>query len=221
MRIIAGFSSLLVLGTLALAVARPRTAAAQGRAPLRVTAGDLGVARKGFTDLLAQSNQASKPLVGMPGPDEQARANLGAPLPLAMIGLDRLRAYQPGTAVDGLIDHLSVVVYPVQVDQDVRAEMEMVLQGGTWQTVRVGAPSHARELAKLSKIQGAAAYLLRVPALGVEFLAYPGVDTLRLVLVHDAPDVGLPVGRALPAQDVMRVLAPLARAYRDDLFRQP
>jgi hypothetical protein len=211
----------LVLGTLALDLIQPRTANAEGRAPLRVTADDIGVARRTFNDLLVQSNQASRRLVAMPGPDEQARASLGAPLPVAMIRLDRLRAYQPGAGIDGLIDHLNVVLYPVQVDQDVRAEMEFVRQDGSWQAVRVGASGHAHEVARLSKVRGTPAYLLRVPALGVDFLVYGSAEALRLVLVHATPGVELQAGQPLPVQVVLRVLGPLARAYRDDLLLKP
>lgn len=214
----------LALGTLALDLIQPRTANAEGRTPLRVTADDIDVARRTFSDLLVQSNRAnraSQRLVAMPGPDEQARAGLGAPLPVAMIGLGRLRSYQPGAPVDGLIDHLNVVLYPVQVDQDVRGEIELVRQDGSWQAVRVGASGHAREVARLSKLRGTPAYLLRVPALGVEFLAYGSADALRLVLVHATPGVELQAGWPLPVQDVLRVLGPVARAYRDDLLRKP
>ena len=211
----------LALGTLGLDLVQPRTANAQGRTPLRVTADDVAVAHRTFNDLLVQSNQASQRLVAMPGPDEQARSGLGTALPVAMIRLDRLRAYQPGAPIDALIDHLNVVLYPVQVDRDVRAEIELAREAGSWQAVRVGAPGHAREVARLSKLHGTPAYLLRVPALGVEFLAYSSAGSLRLVLVHATPGVSVEDGRPLPAGDVLRVLGPLARAYRDDLFRKP
>jgi len=211
----------LALGTLALGLSQSRTANAQGRTPLRVTADDIGMARLTFNDLLVQSNQGSQRLTAMPGPDEQARTSLGAPLPCAMIRLDRLRAYQAGAPIDGLIDHLDVVLYPMQVDQDVRGEVEFIRQAGDWQAVRVGAPGHAREVARLSKLHGTPAYLLRVPALGVEFLAYGNADALRLVLVHATPGVELQAGRPLRVDEVLRVLGPLARAYRDDLLRRP
>jgi hypothetical protein len=211
----------LALSTLELALVQPGTANAQGRTPLRVTADDVAVARRTFNDLLAQSNQASQRLVAMPGPDEQARAGLGAPLPVAMIRLDRLRAYQAGAPISGLIDHLNVVLYPMQVDEDVRGEVEIVREAGIWHAVRVGASGHAREVARLSKLRGTPAYLLRVPALGVDFLAYGSADSLRLVLVHATPGVPLEDGRPLPIQEVLGVLGPLARAYSDDLVHRP
>jgi hypothetical protein len=213
------FPFLLSLALVASALIQPRTASAEGRTPLRLTSEDLGAARRAFTDLLVESNRGGQRLIGMPGPDEQARAGLGAPLPVAMIRLDRLRAYQPGAPIDNLIDHLGVVLYAVQVDRDVRAELEFDRQSGTWQAVRVGASGHARELARLSKLAGAPNYLLRVPALGVEFLAYGSGDALRLLLVHATPGVELQAQKPLPAQDVLRVLSPLARAYRDPITR--
>jgi hypothetical protein len=211
------FNLLLSLALVMPALLQPRTANAEGRAPLRLTSQDIGVAHRAFTDLLVDSHRAGQRLVGMPGPDEQSRAGLGAPLPVAMIGLDRLRAYQLGTPIDGLIDHLDVVLYSVQVDRDVRAELEFARQGGSWQAVRVGAPGHARELARLSKLSGAPAYLLRVPALGVELLAYGSGEALRLVLVHATPGVELQAGKPLPVQEVLRVLGPLARAFNDQM----
>lgn len=211
------FNLLLSLALVTPALLQPRTASAEGRTPLRITSQDVGVAHRAFADLLVDSSRAGQRLVGMPGPDEQARAGLGAPLPVAMIGLDRLRAYQLGTPIDGLIDHLDVVLYPVQVDRDVRAEMEFTRRSGSWQAVRVGAPGHARELARLSRVSGPPAYLLRVPALGVELLAYGGGEALRLVLVHATPGVELQAGQPLPVQEVLRVLGPLARAYQDPM----
>lgn len=205
----------LALGAAALGLLQPPTADAEARTPLRLTADDVGVARRAFTSLLVQSTQAGQRLVGMPEQAEQARTRLDSPLPVAMIRLDRLRAYQPGAPIDGLIDHLDVALYLVRVDQDVRAELELARQSGTWQPVRVGAPGHARELARLSNIAGSASYLLRVPALGVELLAYGSGDALRLVLVHPVPELALPAGRPLPVQDVLRVLSPLARKHQE------
>ena len=60
-----------------------------------------------------------------------------------------------------------------------------------------------------------------MPALGVEFLAYGGGEALRLALLHAAPGVELQAGRVLPAQDVLRVLGPLARAYVDPAPKRP
>ncbi|HET7500764.1 MAG TPA: hypothetical protein VFK02_07165 [Kofleriaceae bacterium] len=221
MRLTVSLLMSLALGTLGLDRIHPGIASAEGRAPLRVTASDIDVARHTLTDLLARSNLASQRFVDMPGPDEQARAGLGAPLPVAMIRLDRLRAYQLGAPLDDLIDHLNVVLYPVQVDQDVRGEIELVRQGSSWQAVRVGASGHAREVARMAKLRGTPAFLLRVPALGVEFLAYRSGDALIVVLVHVTPGVELQAGRPLPVQEALRVLVPLARAYRDDLLRKP
>jgi hypothetical protein len=205
----------LALVTSALGMLQPRTAGAEGRTPLRLTAEDVDTARRGFTDLLAQSRQSGQRLADLPGSDEHARSGLGAPLPVAMIRLDRLRAYQAGAPADDLIDHLGVVLYPVQVGGDVRAELELAREGTTWQAVRVGASAHARELSRFGKVIGAPAYLVRVPALGVELLAYGSGATLRLALVHATPGIGLAAGRALPAQDVLNVLVPLARAYQE------
>jgi len=205
----------LALATSALGMLQPNTAAAEGKTPLRLATADVDTARRGFTDLLAASRQSGARFADLPGVHEHAASSLGQPLPVAMIRLDHLRAYEAGASVDGLIDHLGVVLYPVQVGRDVRAEIEVVRDGSTWQVVRVGASGHARELARVGKIIGAPAYLVRVPALGVELLAYGSGPALRLALVHATPGVALPAGRALPAEDVLRVLVPLARAYKE------
>lgn len=197
-------------------------ALADPRTPLRLTADDHRITRTAFHDLHARSNAANVRLTGMPDAAEQARTTLGAPLPVAMLHLDALRGYKPGTAIDGLVHHLDAVVCPVDVDRDVRTEVELVRDAaGAWQVVRVGAISHAREVARLGKVLGAPAYLLRVPALGVELLAYGAGDTLRLAAVQAVPGVDLKAGQLLPAADVMRVLAPLARAHKGTLPTPP
>lgn len=211
------FHFLMPLTLYMTALCLPHAVRAEGHEPLRLTAEDVGAAKGAFGELLAQSARANQRLVGLPETAEHSRSSLGTPLPVAMIGLDALRRYQPGDPVEGLIEHLGVVLYAVQVGDEVRAELELTRTERGWQPIRVGASSHAREVARLSKSSGAPSYLLRVPALGVEFLASGGGDALRLVLVHASPGVDLPAGQPLPMAQVLRVLAPLARLHNGQL----
>lgn len=212
------FTFLLPLTLCMTALCLPPAVRAEGREPLRLTSEDVGAAQGAFGELLAQSARASQRLTGLPEAAEHGRSSLGAPLPVTMIGLDALRRYQPGDPFEGLIEHLGAVLYAVQVGDEVRAELEFNRAERGWLPIRIGASSHAREVARLSKAAGPPSYLLRVPALGVEFLASGGGgDSLRLVLVHASPGVELPAGQPLSAAQVLRVLVPLARTHNGQL----
>lgn len=209
--------SLMALLALLLAgVAAPTAPAAAAPHPAITAPESLHVtARAAFSDLLRQSAASKARLSGMPSAEEAPQADLGEPLPVAMVRLDRLKAAQPGDRLADLMDRLDSVVYPVQVNAEARAELEMSLIDGAWRAASVGGTGHARVVAGLRQKQRGAAFLLRVPALHAEFLAQGEGEGLLLTPLFEVAGAGLAAGKALAAAEVMERLLPLARATVD------
>lgn len=176
-------------------------------------------ARVALTTLLDRAARGEARLSGLPAREEAASARLGEPLPVSMVRLDRLKAHRPGAPAESLIDKLDLAIYPVQVGADVRAELEMSRVDGAWQAVSVGGTGHARTVADLRarSARGEAPFLLRVPALGVEFIAEARPEGLTLTPLFARAGASLEAGKALPAAEVFKRLVPLALAHNGDL----
>ncbi len=172
-------------------------------------------ARDAFASLLDRAARGEPRLSGVPEKGEAADARLGEPLPVAMVRLDQLKAHRAGEAVDALIQPLELAIYPVQVGAETRAELEMAPVDGVWRAISVGGAGHARVVADLRArpAAGEPAYLLRVPALGVEFLARQARGGLTLTPLFASPAAGLAAGKALPAREAVERLLPLAEAH--------
>lgn len=171
-----------------------------------------------FRDL---GGQAGPRLVGMPASHQMNKATLGEPLAVKIVGLDQLKAYQPGPGADpeALLLDLMTVVYPIRASGEVHGEMVMGKVNGAWSARGFGGPSHARAMEKVrgqvmaAGVPAGSMMLVRVPALNIEFVGYRDSASLQLTPLRDLPIAGLRAGQTLPAARVFELLSPLARQH--------
>jgi hypothetical protein len=145
-------------------------------------------------------------------------ASLGTPLHAFVIGLDDLRAYQPGQDPRSVLTDKQEIVYPLVTNGEIRSSVVVRHRDdGAWETVQFGrgvvvkdihaarasvAARRNRNTRELS--------LVEVPTLALRFLAHDESGGLWLSPVHDVPGTALRAHDSYPASEVLRTLQPLA-----------
>jgi len=79
---------------------------------------------------------------------EARSSQLGAPLPILILGLDQLKAYNPGTGYKPSIAGAQMLWYPVQVAGQTRAKLEMIRKNNQWVAGEFGSKVTADIVAK-------------------------------------------------------------------------
>jgi hypothetical protein len=206
-------------GTLALAQLQPsqKEAVKAEQSLSQVDAEATAASARIFRQVAANQGPS---LTGMPTHAEMGRTALAPAVPVYMVRLDHLQQYQTGADPAPLLQDLHTVIYPVVVGDEVRSEMVLSKVEGTWIATSFGGTDHARVLEKVrrgvihtAQVAADATFLVRVPALNVEFVGYQGAQGLLLTPLLDRTAADLKAGQSLPAVTVFERLAPLARQH--------
>jgi hypothetical protein len=163
--------------------------------------------------------------LGFESRDEAASATLGEPLRVLFVGLNQLRAYQPGSDPSALLTDFNQLSYPVMVRDQVRSSVVVEQVGGKWKTASLGNGALARQVAAVRKAPTAPAgsaggtdqqVLVHVAALGLHFYGQRVDNKLMLTPLAAYPQLNLRAGAAMPAEEVFTALVSAARAISDD-----
>lgn len=152
-------------------------------------------------DLVTDDNYAT---LGFRSRDEVKSATLGTPLTLYFVPLDGLQAFDGEGDPNQLLVDSEVVYYPVLVETDVRSSVG--IQGGAeegWTPVSFGTATLMQAVAQ-NRLT-ADNFLVQIPSLGLYFVGERSEDGLLLTAVVET-GYDLPVGQAVPAADVFRIL---------------
>lgn len=161
-----------------------------------------------FRDLVTEDDFAA---LGFESLEEVADAQLGEPLQVSMVPLDRLKEFTQETDPNELLQDASRVIYPVTVRDEVRCSLEIGPIEGGWQGTTFGSPELIRPLAE--QRAGAEDFVVWVPALNMYFVATRDGEQLILTPAFDYPEANLVVGRTQSAADVFAAIQPLAEAH--------
>ena len=181
---------------------------------------------KEVTDLAQQSlevfsqvaNDGNYRSLGFDSLAEIRSARAEPAIPVYMVGLDTLRRYARGSDPVALLMPLDKAIVPLSVQGQVKSSVSVEMRDGRWSVESYGAPNLARALARArvavaNAAQGAAPFAVHVPALNSYFLGHREGTRLMLTTVIDDPNLKVPAGRTLPAEDVFATLAPIAQAH--------
>jgi len=158
--------------------------------------------------------------LGFASRDEARSAKLGDPLPVIFVRLDRLSAFKASANINGLMNEVHRVVYPVNVGKAARSTIELKKQGDEWVATALGGRnfiklfSSAREKAMTAQAQKGANVrysAVHIPALNLYFLGEQTADTFILIPLLDEPGLDLKAGAPAPAAQVFEKLVPAAR----------
>jgi hypothetical protein len=151
------------------------------------------------------------------------RCTLGVPMRIYSVGLKTLRAYQQGTDPFTLLGLGRHVIFPVNLDNQVRSSIEMKKSGGVWTPSSYGGANLAKLLiatrqAVLSPIRRDF-FVVRVTAFNLYFISYvrtrpPLIQRLMMVPVQRSDMFGFQAGQIYSAESIFVVLQSFAQTHR-------
>jgi hypothetical protein len=161
---------------------------------------------------------------GFQSVDEVSAARLAHPLPMFMVGLDKLREYKGGDVRALLIDE-EQVMYPLAVNGEARAALVVRKRAnGEYSassfgdTVIAGMVQQGRQgLTKARGIAESDFRLIAIPAMGAKFLGHEEGGALMLTALYDLPGTSFRQGEPHRAEEVLAAFQPLAAKMNPDV----
>jgi hypothetical protein len=184
------------------------------------TFADSKSAAEQFRKFITQNNRYKK--LGFDSVEEAVGADLGAPLAIFFVRLDRLREYQPGSDSNTLLSDSAQVYYPVlDTKKQIRAAVIVEMADGKWKMASLGNAGLAKQIAQVQKRAaapsgGASApdIIVQVPALGIYFIGRRDADKkLILIPIANDPRYNLRAAAEQPADEVFAKLVPFAKRH--------
>jgi len=163
-----------------------------------------------FQKLVTEQNYKT---LGFSSLDEVKNAVLAAPLPMFDIGLDRLKSYQAGQDANALLIASPETIYPVTVGGQVRSSVTVIKKESGYTTAGFGKAEIVKGLSRYRSDNMPNAFAVRVPALSLYFLGNRVDNRLMLTPISEDSRVPFRVGVAVPAEEVVKAIVPLAQSY--------
>lgn len=149
--------------------------------------------------------------------DVQA-VEVGPALRIFQVGLAALKTYDGSSAAADLLSETPLVLRLMSLRGQVKSSMLLANANGAWRTVQIGDATRALAIASvtntLTSARSVAArdlFLVKVPGLGLDFLAYRSEGSLMLAPLFDSPQYSLQAGQAVSAEQVFASLVVAAR----------
>jgi hypothetical protein len=161
--------------------------------------------------------------LGFQSAAEAKTAQLGTPLREYSVPLNGLRTYSASAAPEGLLTGGTTLFYPVVANGVIRSSVRIsAMPGAAPKLVSIGDTGTASRLQQieslgpqLRKAGGASIPAVRVPALGLYFVARKGTAGLEIASTFDVPMMNLQRGVYESASAVFARLVPFARQIND------
>jgi len=184
----------------------------------RVRFADPASAAAMASGLLAESAGKHARRSGFSSRAEASLATPVSPLQMFMVRLDVLSGFDSQDDPRSLLTDLHQMMYPFTVQGTVRScVIVSQLSSGEWQTTEMGHPNLASAVETLREqisADGGVAendvFLVRILALGAEFLAYEYNGVLQLAAVFDYAPGGIVASQTRSASEVFGALQPVA-----------
>jgi hypothetical protein len=151
--------------------------------------------------------------LGFTSPDEVKSATLAKPLAQYNIGLDRLKGYQAGQDANALLTTSSETIYPVTVGGQVRSSVTVVKKETGYTTASFGNATIVKGLSLYRGANTPDGFAVRIPVFGMYFLGSRVENRLMLTPISEDSRLPFRTGVAVPAEDVLKAIIPLAQAY--------
>jgi len=192
------------------AAAQSRTTP-QNRAATNMNAEPARVATEALSTLRALAEKSPE-VMGLSA-KEAASAVLRPPLRVALVRLDRLKAFRPSDDPRSLLTGVSTLFYPVAVGADIRSSITVKRTDRGWVAAEFGNDELAKKIQSVRGGDTSSALLVRVPALNLDFVGTESGGTLSLTSLFDVPGTKIRAGATADARSVFAALVPMANAH--------
>lgn len=149
--------------------------------------------------------------LGFQSLDEVKQAQLGKPMEVFNLGLDKLKTYQAGQDPNSMLTPSAETIYPVTVGGAVRTGVTIVHKEQGYEPSSFGNADIVKGLANYR--QGESDFVIRVPAFNMYFVARRVETRLVLVPIVNDPRLKVEPGQATPVEVVIDQLRPYADSY--------
>lgn len=161
--------------------------------------------------------------------EEAGASSLGEPLPLKTIELKDLKAYRPGAGLKSLPADVTTTWYPVLVNNEVRAKLEIIERSGKLLSGGFGAANEAKRLSAVRQripdqlrainVPGPGTMsIVKIPALKAMFIHFESAGGDFLVPAMYSPQrFNMKNGELYPADEVLSRLREYSKDLPDDL----
>lgn len=201
--------ALIFASTLLLLVAGCRSEQAQKPQPPASNPKDAATsAIQTFQQAVTAQNYRS---LGFESADEVKSASLGQPLSQFDIGLDQLKSYKEGADVNSLLSPSPDTIFPVTVSGQVRSAVIVSKREGGYVPTTFGRADIVKALSRYREQPND--FVVRIPALNTYYVGRRVENRFLMTPIIEDPRVNLKPGVAVPAEDVLKQLAPIANAY--------
>lgn len=151
--------------------------------------------------------------LGFNSATEVKGAALAQPLPLYNIDLNRVKSFKSGQDLNTLLTASTETIYPVTVGGQVRSSVTVVKKGKGFTTASFGNAAIVRGLSRYRTKGMQGAFAVRVPFLSSYFLGNRIGNKVLLIPVAVDSRLHLREGAAVPADQVLNAIVPIAQAY--------
>jgi hypothetical protein len=181
------------------------------------------VVRNALVTLRGMINAENAQAMGFRSDKEVEQAKPDTPIPLLLIQLDDLRAYQRGNNIHPLFKNYQQYLLPLSVNNEVRSSITLERKDQQLSAISYGSPTLARTLTKVRQeaarqqnVPVGKFYSVHVAALRQYFIAYDDPSgKVMFIPVVDDNSLNLRAGRAVPAEDALESLKTIAQSYND------
>jgi hypothetical protein len=152
--------------------------------------------------------------LGFDSVDEVKNAQLGQPLQVFTIGLDKLKGTTTAAEAASVLAPSPETIYPVTVQGAVRSSVTIMHKQEGYAPASFGNAEVIKALSRLRRPEaGANEFVLRIPAFNMYFLARRVENQVMAVPIADDPRIKVKAGEAVPLPTLLEALRPIANEY--------
>jgi hypothetical protein len=156
--------------------------------------------------------------LGLASRADVQNTEVGAAIPILQVQLNSLRSYDGSKPAAELLLATPLVVRLVKLRGQVKSSLLLAQANNAWRTVQIGDETRAVAIAAVTGtlvahhgVTEADLALVRVPALGLDFLSYRSEGVVHLAPMFDRPELSLQAGSPLTLEQALANLAIAAR----------
>jgi hypothetical protein len=152
--------------------------------------------------------------MGFDSLDEVKSAQLGQPMSVSVIGLDKLKSASAGAEASSLLTPSPETIYPVTVGGAVRSSITIIHKPEGYAPASFGNAEIVKSLSRLRQSEtGQNEFVLRIPAFNMYFLARRVENQVVAVPIVDDPRLKIKAGEQVPLTRLLEGLRVLANEY--------
>jgi hypothetical protein len=156
-------------------------------------------------------NEQNYKNMGFQSLDEVKQAQLGQPIAVYNLGLDKLKSYQAGEDPNSLLTPSAETIYPVTVSGGVRTGVTIVHKEQGYEPSSFGNADIVKRLSGYR--QNESDFAVRIPAFNMYFIARRVETRVVLVPIVSDPRLKVQAGEATPLEVVVDQLRPYVNSY--------